>query len=99
MKTKWKKTGVIVLAAVVVLGALAATSFYRVGQGEEALVLTFGRVTDTRGPGLYWENPAHPERDFRKRNHHPHQGIWFPHHAHGIGGHGGHFCRRGQTKA
>ena len=57
MKTKWKKTGVIVLAAVVVLGALAATSFYRVGQGEEALVLTFGRVTDTRGPGLYWKIP------------------------------------------
>ena len=38
------------LAAVVVLGALAATSFYRVGQGTEALVLTFGRVTDTRVP-------------------------------------------------
>ena len=75
MKAKWKKTGGIVLAAVVVLGALAATSFYRVGQGEEALVLTFGRVTDTRGPG------------------HPHQGIRLPHHAHGIGGHGGHLCR------
>lgn len=57
MKTKWKKTGVIMLVAVVVLGALAATSFYRVGQGEEALVLTFGRVTDTRGPGLYWKIP------------------------------------------
>ena len=57
MKAKWKKTGGIVLAAVVVLGALAATSFYRVGQGEEALVLTFGRVTDTRGPGLYWKIP------------------------------------------
>lgn len=57
MKAKWKKTGGIMLAAVVVLGALAATSFYRVGQGEEALVLTFGRVTDTRGPGLYWKIP------------------------------------------
>ena len=57
MKAKWKKTGVIVLAAVVALGALAATSFYRVGQGEEALVLTFGRVTDTKGPGLYWKIP------------------------------------------
>ena len=91
MKAKWKKTGGIVLAAVVVLGALAATSFYRVGQGEEALVLTFGRVTDTKGPVL--ENPAHPERDFRKRNHHPYQGIRFPHHSHGIGGHGGHLCR------
>ena len=57
MKAKWKKTGGIVFAAVVVLGALAATSFYRVGQGEEALVLTFGRVTDVKGPGLYWKIP------------------------------------------
>lgn len=37
MKTKWKRTGVILLAALMVLGALGASSFYRVGQGEEAL--------------------------------------------------------------
>ena len=57
MKTKWKKTGGILLAVLVVLGVLGATSFYRVGQGEEALVLTFGRVTDVKGPGLYWKIP------------------------------------------
>ena len=53
-----RKTGTIVLlviAAAVVL--LCATSFYRVGQGEEALVITFGRVTDQKGPGLYWKIP------------------------------------------
>jgi len=30
---------------------------YRVGQGMEALVLTFGRVTDRNGPGLYLKIP------------------------------------------
>ena len=39
------------------LVALSATSFYRVGQGEQALVITFGSVTDTHGPGLYWRIP------------------------------------------
>ena len=94
MKTKWKKTGGILLAVQVVLGVLGATSFYRVGQGEEALVLTFGRVTDVKGPRPVLENPAHPERDFRKRDHHPPQGVRLPHHAHGFGGHGSHLRRR-----
>ena len=55
---KKPKIGTIViltLLAIVVL--LCATSFYRVGQGEEALVVTFGRVTDENGPGLYWKIP------------------------------------------
>ena len=42
MKTKWKKTGGILLAVLVVLGVLGATSFLPRGSGEEALVLTFG---------------------------------------------------------
>lgn len=59
MQMKGKlKTSVIILAVIVVLaGLLGLNSFYRVGQGEEALVLTFGRVTDTKGPGLYWKLP------------------------------------------
>jgi membrane protease subunit HflK len=44
----------IVLAAVILI---SATSFYRVGQGEEALVVTLGSVTATHGPGLYWKIP------------------------------------------
>jgi len=36
---------------------IAWSGFYRVGQGEEALVLTFGKVTDKNGPGLYWHVP------------------------------------------
>ena len=48
---------VITLALIVIVVIIAATGFYRVGQGEEALVLTFGRVTDQNGPGLYWHVP------------------------------------------
>ena len=55
--SKLKKGAVIVLCAVIAVLALGSGSFYRVGQGEEALVLTFGRVTDTKGPGLYWKIP------------------------------------------
>ena len=52
-----KKVLILILAAVVLLLAAGADSFYRVGQGEEALLLTFGRVTATKGPGLYWKIP------------------------------------------
>lgn len=57
MKIK-SKTGIIIAAVVVAaVLLLSLNSFYRVGQGEEALVLTFGRVAATRGPGLYWKIP------------------------------------------
>ncbi len=46
-----------ILAAVIVAALLASSGFYRVGQGEEALVLTFGKVTGKNGPGLYWHWP------------------------------------------
>lgn len=48
---------VILLTLVAVLVLLFGTSFYRVGQGEEALVVTFGSVTGLNGPGLYWKIP------------------------------------------
>ena len=57
MKGKWKTGGIIALCVLAVLAVLGFNSFYRVGQGEEAIVLTFGRVTDTKGPGLYWKIP------------------------------------------
>lgn len=44
------------IVAVILLGA-ASDCFFRVAQGEEALLLTFGRVTSTKGPGLYWKLP------------------------------------------
>lgn len=56
MKRK-SRTGAIILAAVALAMLIAWSGFYRVGQGEEALVLTFGKVTDVNGPGLYWHLP------------------------------------------
>ncbi len=58
MKYKEMKKGLSIILCVAVLAVLLASgSFYRVGQGEEALVITLGRVTDTKGPGLYWKIP------------------------------------------
>lgn len=55
MRIKGKAFVVLALVAVIVL--VAAGGFYRVGQGEEALVITLGKVTDIKGPGLYWRVP------------------------------------------
>lgn len=52
-----KKNILLILCVVAAFLLLSGNSFFRVGQGEEALVLTFGRVTDTKGPGLYWKIP------------------------------------------
>jgi membrane protease subunit HflK len=46
-----------VLVVLALVGITLLTGFYRVGQGEEALVITFGRVTATHGPGLYFRIP------------------------------------------
>ncbi len=57
MRKKPRLGTLLVLIALALVVLVCATSFYRVGQGEEALVLTFGRVTATHGPGLYWKLP------------------------------------------
>ncbi|MEA5014695.1 MAG: FtsH protease activity modulator HflK [Candidatus Limiplasma sp.] len=57
MNKKLKPGLMVLLVILVIAGVLAASSVYRVGQGEEALVLTFGRVTGRNGPGLYWKIP------------------------------------------
>ena len=58
MKYKGLKKGALAVICVAALLLLTAGDcFYRVGQGEEALLITFGRVTDTKGPGLYWKLP------------------------------------------
>ncbi|MDR1569587.1 MAG: FtsH protease activity modulator HflK [Oscillospiraceae bacterium] len=43
--------------ALVLVLILSFAGVYRVGQGEEGLVLTFGRVTDHKEPGVYWRMP------------------------------------------
>lgn len=57
MKSKLKASTITLLIVLAIAVIIAASGFYRVGQGEEALVITFGRVTDTKGPGLYWHLP------------------------------------------
>lgn len=57
MRKALKPGLVILLAFIIIVVIIAATGFYRVGQGEEALVLTFGRVTAQHEPGLYWHVP------------------------------------------
>ena len=57
MRKKPKMISLIILAVLAVFAISATTSFYRVGQGEEALVITFGSVTGQNGPGLYWRIP------------------------------------------
>lgn len=58
MHNKRMKKGLVITLCVIAAAVLLASgSFYRVGQGEEALVITLGRVTDIKGPGLYWKLP------------------------------------------
>ena len=57
-QTKKKGRWGLVLIALAIIAALVAGGLYRVGQGEQALVITFGKVTRTNGPGLYWHMPG-----------------------------------------
>lgn len=57
-QTKKKCRWGLVLIALALIAALVAGGLYRVGQGEQALVITFGKVTGTNGPGLYWHMPG-----------------------------------------
>lgn len=52
-----KKNLVVLLSVIVLIGLWGYLGFYRVGQGEQALVLSFGKVTELKGPGLYWKFP------------------------------------------
>ena len=57
MKPKLKASAIALICVLAVVVIFGWGGFYRVGQGEEALVLTFGKVTATHGPGLYWHFP------------------------------------------
>ena len=56
--TKKRNRWVLVVAILAIIALIVAAGLYRVGQGEEALVITFGKVTATHGPGLYWHLPG-----------------------------------------
>ena len=57
MQIKPRRVLWITVAIVAVVALLAIGGIYRVNQGEQALVITLGKVTDTNGPGLYWHIP------------------------------------------
>lgn len=50
------KGGIVII--VLALGAWLASGFFTVKEGRQAVVLTFGKVTSTVGPGLHWRWPA-----------------------------------------
>jgi membrane protease subunit HflK len=55
---KANPTGIVILVLVGLVVLLSVTSFYRIKEGENAVVLTFGEVTDTKTTaGLYWHLP------------------------------------------
>lgn len=53
---KVRTLAVLVLIGLVVI--ICLTGIYRVDQGEQAVVLTFGQITDSKEPGLYWHAPV-----------------------------------------
>ena len=57
MNIKTRNRLIVSAIVLVLIGLVVAAGLYRVGQGEQALVITFGKVTNTRGPGLYWHIP------------------------------------------
>ena len=54
---KLKPAAIIAIAIVLVLALGAASSFYTVDDKQQAVVTTFGKVTDITGPGLHFKFP------------------------------------------
>lgn len=52
-----KKNGLIIGIIILLVIFLGLNSYYRVAQGQEAVVLTFGKVTDVKTAGLYFKIP------------------------------------------
>jgi len=57
LDVKTKKRIAVAAVILVVLVILGFSTFFVVNEGEQALVLTFGKVTDTKSPGLYMKIP------------------------------------------
>ena len=48
---------IVILGLVAVLALIGLSGIYQVRQGDQAVVLTFGQIKDTRESGLYWHIP------------------------------------------
>jgi len=57
--------GAIIAVLLVFLGLWMLTGFYTVEPAEKAVVLRFGAVSDTTGPGLHWRFPSPIETEYK----------------------------------
>lgn len=57
MKTKNIGRIIALCALAAVVAVIGLSGFYRVNEGEEAILLTFREMTDKKGPGIYWRVP------------------------------------------
>ncbi|NLG38085.1 MAG: FtsH protease activity modulator HflK [Clostridiales bacterium] len=48
---------ILLIGAAVLLAIVAATGFYRVNEGSQAVLMTFGKMTSLKTPGFYWRVP------------------------------------------
>jgi modulator of FtsH protease HflK len=68
--TKLTASKVRLIAILIVVGVaiiFGLTGFYEVKQGEQAVILTFGQITETKEAGLYWRMPLIQEVRLQSR--------------------------------
>ena len=63
-RTKIKPRLVIIILAIIFLIVLIASALYVVDQTEEAVILTFGKVTTITGPGLHFKAPFGIQKNY-----------------------------------
>lgn len=57
MQRELKASSIVIILAGIMAVALLGMSWYTVNQGDRALVLRFGRVVSTSGPGIHFKVP------------------------------------------
>jgi membrane protease subunit HflK len=63
-RTKIKPRLVIIILAIIFLIVLIASALYVVDQTEEAVILTFGKITTITGPGLHFKAPFGIQKNY-----------------------------------
>ncbi len=57
----------VTIAAIVVVGTIAASSIYSVDAGETAIITRYGEIIDTKTSGLNWKSPVEDVSFFSTR--------------------------------
>jgi membrane protease subunit HflK len=55
--TAGKVRAIAIVVVLIVVAIIGLSGFYEVKQGEQAVVLTFGQITESKDAGLYWHMP------------------------------------------